>query len=144
MCISYIYKYNFFNTEIILKQLVASGSVITSLYLLRFRLSEYRLVITSPSATTVVNWMTVDLPRGRRVIGEDCVINKAPYRRANFSSPRSIVPKLVLSAFGQGKLDKCTRNTSDVEIGFTTCTYVYTVAGGRAKPPKFPTKLSNF
>jgi hypothetical protein len=37
--------------KFILKQLVASGSVITSLYSLRLRLSEYRLVITSPSAT---------------------------------------------------------------------------------------------
>jgi hypothetical protein len=51
-CISsFIYKQNFFNTEIILKQLVASGSVMTSLYSIRLRLSEYRLVINSPSAT---------------------------------------------------------------------------------------------
>ena len=44
----------FVNTwKFMLKQLVASGSVITSLhiYSLRLRLSEYRLVITSPSAT---------------------------------------------------------------------------------------------
>jgi hypothetical protein len=42
----------FVNTwKFILKQLVASGSVITSLYSLRLRLSEYMLVITSPSAT---------------------------------------------------------------------------------------------
>ena len=34
-----------------LKQLVASGSVITSLYSLRLRLGEYRLVITSPLVT---------------------------------------------------------------------------------------------
>ena len=38
-----------------LKQLVASDSVITSLYSLRLRLSEYRLVITLPSATNLVN-----------------------------------------------------------------------------------------
>jgi hypothetical protein len=41
----------------ILKQLVASGSVITSLYSLRLRVSEYRLVITSPSATIVVKYI---------------------------------------------------------------------------------------
>ena len=41
----------FVNTwKFILKQLVASGSVITSVHSFRFRLSEYRLV-TSPSAT---------------------------------------------------------------------------------------------
>ena len=42
----------FVNTwKFILKQLVAPRSVITSLYSLRLLLSEYRLVITSPSAT---------------------------------------------------------------------------------------------
>ena len=42
----------FVNTwKFILKQLVVSGSVITSLCSLRLRLSEYKLVITSPSAT---------------------------------------------------------------------------------------------
>ena len=42
----------FVNTwKFILKQLVASGPVITSLYSLRLRLSEYRLVITSTSVT---------------------------------------------------------------------------------------------
>ena len=43
---------NVVNTwKFILKQLVASGSVTTSLYSLRLRLREYKLVITSPSAT---------------------------------------------------------------------------------------------
>ena len=42
----------FLNTwKFILKQLVASDLVITSLYSLRLRLNEYWLVITSPSAT---------------------------------------------------------------------------------------------
>ena len=44
----------FVNTwKFILKQLVALGSVITSQYSVRLRLSEYRLVITSPSATII-------------------------------------------------------------------------------------------
>ena len=61
----------FVNTwKFIVKQLVASGSVITSLYSLRLRASEYRLVITSPSATNCFFRSMTGLDDGFHVIGE--------------------------------------------------------------------------
>ena len=50
----------FVNTwKFILKQLVVSGSVTTSLYSLRLRLSKYRFVNTSPPATN--SWFAHDV-----------------------------------------------------------------------------------